>query len=95
MIAVNEEGVAALKKMSSNVSEGTEGIKSACDSVDSEVGGLNNIGPHKTSIKNVVDSIRESVEGATAPANTVAEKLEAKAGQYERFIQNDRFKTSR
>ncbi len=91
MIAVNEQGVAALNSMASSVEEGVQGINSACSSVLNEVQGKSNLGPHKDSICSVVQAIQEQVEGATGPASIVAEKLKAKAEEYQAFIDNNRF----
>ena len=91
MIAVNEQGVAALKRMASNVETGVNGIIAECDSIVNNLDGMNEIGVHRKSILNVVKSILESIQTVTAPASIVAEKLNAKAQEYQAFIDGDQF----
>ncbi len=94
MIAVTPEGVAALKSMASALDDGAQEISSACDALTGAIEGLNNTGPHRSSIIDLADTIQQQISGASKPANELADKLEQKADEYQEFIDTDRFTSS-
>ena len=91
IVQVNEEGVQLLNSMADGVETASDDITEYAESIIDEIDKYSALGPHKSSIINMVDAIKESTKGSTAPSRVVAEKLRAKAKQYQEFIDEDIF----
>ncbi len=86
-IAVNPEGVKALKDYSARIAEGVESIKSETDkmaSITDQYSGK--IGPHADQIKNALETIKGAVLQGTVPALEISEKLNQVADAYQQVI---------
>ena len=91
--AVNEPGVAALNSMAQAIEEVVEEIRSQVKTVQSVADENDNaLGPHKSSLDDVIESIDAALKQANGPANHVAEILRDVAEAYEEIIANDRLK---
>ncbi len=87
--AANNEGVAALRKMASAVTESLEELDGLTNTMKSTADGIADVGPHKASILEALEQISQSVKKASEPAESVAERLEDVADGYEEVIGSD------
>lgn len=91
--AVNEQGIQAMNKMASSVTEAVEEMRGLTAKVRSEAEGhQNSLGPHKKSLDTALSEIEQDLRQASEPAKGVAEKLTEVAEAYEEIIDNDRIK---
>jgi methyl-accepting chemotaxis protein len=91
--AINEEGVAALKQLSADLTENiekivkaTSGLENTCESCRSD------LGPHVESLSEVIEEVREISSRAADPIESLSEKALEYAQDFEEIIANDRFK---
>ena len=88
--AVNEEGVMALKTMSAAIFSSAEqirGLTGALKTCADEH--QDTLGPHKSSIDEVIEEINSVTNQATDPINNIAETLNDIADSYQGIIGND------
>ena len=90
-LKADEEGVAILNATAGGIEEGAEDIVSQTEALLDSVDQYPALGPHKSSIINIVTVIQGETKGAASPARVVAEKLRAKAVEYQEWIDDDRF----
>ena len=86
-IAVNSEGVSALKDYSAKLTDATDEIKTETDrmtNVTDQYSGK--IGPHADQIKNALDVIKGAVFQGTVPAVEISDKLKEIAEAYQEII---------
>ncbi len=90
--AVSPEGVAELKKMSAAVIAGAEEIKSLVSGVQAVADEHSTtLGPHISSLNDVLDQVRSAEEAAVEPVEGVSHALNEVADKYEDVIGNDPF----
>ncbi len=93
--AVNEQGVQALRNLSKELTDAVEQIETLTNNLASTADEYNDtLGPHKASLDEVLEEIREAEKSATDPAKSVAETLDEIADDYEEIIENDGIKNS-
>ena len=90
-IKADEEGVQALKNMASSINDGVDTILSTASGFKGQVEGFEAIGPHKEALLSCIEQIEEATKASTSPARTVAEKVEAKAQEYQNWIDANPF----
>lgn len=89
---VNEEGVAALQALSQKLPECAEAIKSAAEAMRSAFDdNRQGLGPHDTSIENILEEIKEANDAAADPVEELSEKIGDVAEGYQDIIDNDRY----
>ena len=88
-IAVNNEGVAALKKMSSDLTQALEDIENASKELSSIATDQNGLGVHVNTINDLLDQIEQALKDAKDPVNTLSSKLLEVADGYQEMIDND------
>jgi len=89
---VNEEGVEALRGLAVQITDALDQIKSAADALSSGADEYRDaIGPHQSSIEQILETLRVAQEQATDPANSVSEKLNETAAKYQEIIDDDPF----
>lgn len=93
--AVNSEGVEAMKKMASAITEAIEEIGTLTQGIKSTADGYQDmLGPHKSSLDSALSDIEASLKQASEPAESIAEQLNDVAEAYEDIIGNDRIRGS-
>ena len=89
---VDSDGVEALNRVASQVSEAGENIMNLAGQLESAAsdnpGGL---GPHASSLSSAIEEIRGAVSNAETPATEVSEGLRSLASKYQEIIDNDPF----
>ena len=89
---VNEQGVEALRTMAGKLEQAIEEINSLSQQIRSEAdSNQETLGPHISSLQDVLDTVKESVNKAAEPAEGISSKLNSIAGKYEDIIANDPF----
>lgn len=89
--AVNQQGVLALKTMSAAIIDSIESIQGLTKALRSSAEEHSNtLGPHISSINNVIEEIDRQTKEATEPATGVSESLNEVAEGYQEVIDNDR-----
>lgn len=92
--AVNEQGIQAMNKMASAVTESVEALQGLTSNVRSTADGYQDtLGPHKESLETALSEIEQDLRQASEPANSIAETLKEVAEAYEEIIGNDRIKS--
>ena len=92
--AVNDEGVQALNAMAQAITDAVDELKTQTSNVRSAADEYNDtLGPHKASLDAALDDIASSLQQATEPANSVADKLKEVAEGYQEIIGNDPFRS--
>ena len=93
--AVNNEGVSALRQLSTRVSN-------CCESLNGLIADLKNacgdkgqvLGPHYASVEEALETIQAEVNKAKEPSISVSQTLLDIADSYEEIIENDKVKQS-
>ena len=89
---VSDEGVSALKNLSTRLPEQVEAVKSAADALESSFeSNHTGLGPHSDSIRRVIEEIREATNQAASPVVELAEKVGDVAEAYQAIIDNNRY----
>lgn len=89
--AVSQEGIAELKKMSAAIVSSAENINGLTDALEAaSEDHASTLGPHQSSIAEVVEEIRSAEEAATEPVTGLSESLNDVAEGYQEVIDNDR-----
>lgn len=90
--AVNEEGVSALRTAASEITEAVDQLKNLTSGIQNTADeNPDGLGPHKASLVSALENIKEQLNRASEPADSVAETLEEVAEGYQEIIDNDRF----
>jgi len=90
--AVNDDGVAALKQLSSRLLDNTANIENATNALEAALGqNTIGLGPHASSIKKVVDDVNTEQKEACKPILELSDKALGLANEYQEFIDTDRF----
>ena len=93
--AVNDEGIAALKALSGRLRENTAGISKAADALESALeANRHALGPHAAAIANVIAEMRHAHQDACVPIAELSEKVDDLAGEYQEFVNTNRFASS-
>ena len=88
--AATPEGVAALRKSASDISEAATEISSKSSSLESEIQSYTNrIGPHEDKILGVIEAIVQAMNGMQQSAETIASALNETAEGYQEVVDND------
>ena len=89
-IAINPEGVSALKDYSTKLAHATDEIKTETDRMANTTDQYSGkIGPHENRIKNALDIIKGAVFQGTVPAVEISDKLKEIAEAYQEIIDTD------
>jgi len=91
--AVNQEGVDALRTLSQRLPELLEEIKAAADQLNSTANDTNGLGPHASTIEEIVESIQTTVKDAEEPINTLSEVIADVAEGYQEIIDDNIYET--
>jgi len=93
-IAVTEEGVAALRKLSSSLEDNIRDIRASANELASElVDNQHALGPHAGSIVKLIESVRQEQYHACLPVAELCEKVNNLAAAYQDYLDNDIFGT--
>ncbi len=92
-VAVNEDGVNALKKLAETLRDGQQEIRGAAEQLNSAAEG-SGLGPHQAAIHSVIQDVMQACASSADPANDLAGKLDTLAGKYQEVIDNNRFGNS-
>lgn len=91
----NEEGIAALRDMSSKLEDARDGIEKSTNTIRNTSESYNEtLGPHKASLDEVLESILYELKKSGESIETVQETLEDIADGYQDIVDNDPFKRS-
>lgn len=90
--AVNSEGVQALKSLSMSIVESAAAVGNAADALASIADKHSStLGPHYTTISNIIDEIKAAEGAATEPVSSISEMLADVAEAYNEIIEADPF----
>lgn len=92
-LAVTDESVQIMQTTASGIEENMEAIKQAVDALktayESNASGL---GPHTASIQELIEELESLAGEGDKPAKKLILKLTRLAAEYQRMIDNDRYK---
>ena len=86
IVKSDEQGVQTLNSMADSVEQGVDEVIKSADEMKDEVDEYPALGPHREDIINLVESIKDEIQSASAPAAQVAEKLREKADELNEWI---------
>lgn len=90
--AVSEEGIAALRSLSTEIVTASDAVKTAAQALrDAVDDNSDSLGPHRASLENVLEEVRAAEAAAAEPVEQISQKLEDVAKQYEEIMADDPF----
>lgn len=85
--AVTPEGVAALKKCSTSLTQSLETVKSAITDISTlATDNKEGLGPHADEVESIISSLQSFTKDAQTPVDTLSKKLDGLAGRYNAII---------
>lgn len=87
--AVNQEGVDALNALSQELPEILEEIKAAAEQLSSCADDQNGLGPHASTIEEIIESIQTTAKDAEEPIQSLSEIIAEVAEGYQEIIDDD------
>lgn len=84
---VNPEGVAALKKCSSSLTQSLEIVKNATTELSTLASdNKEGLGPHADEVENILSELQTFTKNAESPVSTLSKKLDGLAVKYDGII---------
>lgn len=85
--AVTPEGVAALKKCSSSLTQSLETVKAAITDISTlAADNKEGLGPHADEVESIISDLQVFTKDAQTPVDTLSKKLDGLAAKYDGII---------
>ena len=89
LYSVNQEGVDALRSLSSGLIESLEMVEAAVSRLASVSGDQNGLGPHGAKIDDVINNIQQVAKNAESPIQDLSQKVSEVAEAYQDIVDTD------